>query len=229
LQQLDNAAVAKAIKENEAYLDSAATSNFSNDTTNLTLTGPSDKRLAVADGHIINATHTAKLPLPSLVDEARTTTIVPELAKSLLSVAVLADNGYTTIFRPYGQGAEVYAKDACDITATQPPVLQGCRDDNGLWVVPIEHDTAGADYLDLATEWKRTRPQKAHHDLAANIYKLPSTREVVWFLHAALGFPTNQTLLAAIRNNQLTSFPGLTAEAVSKHFPESDETQKGHM
>ena len=118
LQQLDNAAVAKAIKENEAYLDSAATSNFSNDTTNLTLTGPSDKRLAVADGHIINATHTAKLPLPSLVDEARTTTIVPELAKSLLSVAVLADNGYTTIFRPYGQGAEVYAKDACDITAS---------------------------------------------------------------------------------------------------------------
>ena len=226
---MDNAAVAKAIKENEAYLDSAATSNFSNNTTNLALTGPSDKRLAVADGHIIEATHTAKLPMPSLVDAARTTTIVPALAKSLLSVGVLSDNGYTTIFRPYGQGAEVYANDACNITASQPPVLRGCRDDNGLWVVPIEHDTAGADYLDLATEWKRNKSQKAHHKLATNVYELPSTREVVWFLHAALGFPTRQTLLAAIRNNQLTSFPGLTAEAVSKHFPESDETQKGHM
>ena len=221
--------MAQAIKENEAFLDSAATSNFSNNSTNLTVIGPSNKRLAVADGRVIEATHAAKLPLANLSDAARTTTIVPELEKSLLSVAVLADNGYTTIFRPYNQGAEVYAGGACDITASQPPVLQGCRDDNGLWVVPIEHEESGPDYLDLATEWKRNKPQKAHHDVAANVYELPSTREVVWFLHAALGFPTKQTLLAAIRNNQLTSFPGLTAEAVARHFPESDETQKGHM
>ncbi len=113
----------KAIEENKAFLDSAATSNFSNNATNLTLTGPSNKRLAVADGHIIEATHTAKLPLPSLSDAARTTTIVPALAKSLLSVGVLADNGYITIFRPYCQGAEVYAKNSCNITTSHPPVL----------------------------------------------------------------------------------------------------------
>ena len=174
MRQINNVAVAKAIKENKAYLDSATTSNFSNNATNLALTGPSDK-CPVANGHIIEATHTAKLPLLSLADAARTTTIVLALAKSLLSVGVLADNGYTTIFCPYGQGAEVYAKNACNITASQPPVLRGCQDNNGLWVVPIEHDTAGADYLDLAMEWKWNKPQKAHHDLAASVYKLPST------------------------------------------------------
>jgi len=36
-------------------------------------------------------------------------------------------------------------------------------------------------------------------------------------------------LLAAIRNGNLTTFPGLTAANVAKHFPESDETQKGHI
>eukprot|EP00804_Cyclotella_cryptica_P002902 CCRYP_021007-RA/>CCRYP_021007-RA protein AED:0.15 eAED:0.15 QI:0/0/0/1/1/1/5/0/1206 len=208
--------------------DSAATSNFSTNTTNLALTGTSDKRLAVADGHIIEATHTAKLPLPSLADAARTTTVVPELAKSLLSVGVPADNSYTTIFRPYGHGAEVYANNACSITSSQPPVLRGCQDDNGLWVVPLEHDKSETACLDLATK-KQSKPPRAHHNFAANVYELPSSQEVVWFLHAALGFPTKQTLLAAIRNNQLMPFPGLTAEAVAKHFPESDKTQKGHM
>jgi hypothetical protein len=60
LRHIDNAVVAKAIKQNKAFLDSSATSNFSNNDTNLTLTGPSSKLLAVADGHIIEATHTAK-------------------------------------------------------------------------------------------------------------------------------------------------------------------------
>ncbi|KAL7483042.1 hypothetical protein ACHAW6_008693 [Cyclotella cf. meneghiniana] len=62
-----------------------------------------------------------------------------------------------------------------------------------------------------------------------NVYELPSTKEVVRFLHAALGFPTKATLLTAIRHGNLVTFPGLTTSNVTKHFPESDETQKGHM
>ena len=62
-----------------------------------------------------------------------------------------------------------------------------------------------------------------------NVYDLPSTKEVVRFLHAALGFPTKATLLTAARNGNLVTFPGLTPDNISKHFPESDETQKGHM
>ncbi|KAL7476900.1 hypothetical protein ACHAW6_002731 [Cyclotella cf. meneghiniana] len=52
---------------------------------------------------------------------------------------------------------------------------------------------------------------------------------MVRFLHAVLGFPTKTTLLTAIRNRNLVTFPGLTIDNVSKHFTESDETQKGHM
>ena len=62
-----------------------------------------------------------------------------------------------------------------------------------------------------------------------SVYELPSTKEVVRFLHAALGFPTKATLLTAARKGSLVTFPGLTPENISKHFPESDETTKGHM
>eukprot|EP00804_Cyclotella_cryptica_P005838 CCRYP_000122-RA/>CCRYP_000122-RA protein AED:0.34 eAED:0.38 QI:0/0/0/1/0/0/3/0/508 len=217
LRRLKNAAVADAIQANKAFLDSAATSNFSNNESNLELTGPSSKQVAVADGRIIQATHSARLPMTGLTETARTTTIVPHLAKSLLSVGVLANNGYTTIST---HTRRVNENGACTITATCPPVLQGCRGDNGLWTVPIK---------DKATGGSQTAARRHNNELASNVYDLPSSQEVLRFLHAALGFPTKQTLLAAIRNNQLTTFPGLTMEAVNKHFPDSDETQKGHM
>ena len=65
-------------------------------------------------------------------------------------------------------------------------------------------------------------------ETAMNVYELPSTKEVVRFLHAALGYPTKATLLTAVQNGNV-AFPGLTLENIKRHFPESDETQKGHM
>jgi hypothetical protein len=62
-----------------------------------------------------------------------------------------------------------------------------------------------------------------------NVYELPSTKEVVRFQHAALGFPTKATLLTSIRNTNLVTFPGTTADNIRKFFPESDETQKKCM
>jgi hypothetical protein len=62
-----------------------------------------------------------------------------------------------------------------------------------------------------------------------NIYELPSTKEVIRFGHAALVFPTKASLLEAIRHNNLVTFPGMTVDNVNKFFPESNETQKGHM
>jgi hypothetical protein len=44
----------------------------------------------------------------------------------------------------------------------------------------------------------------------------------------AAGFPTKPLWLKAIKNKQYTSWPGLTWEATSKHYPESEETIKGH-
>jgi hypothetical protein len=62
-----------------------------------------------------------------------------------------------------------------------------------------------------------------------SIHNLPSIEDTVHYLHAALGFPTKETVVNAIRKGFLTSLPGLTVQAVNKYFPELVETQKSHM
>ena len=64
--------------------------------------------------------------------------------------------------------------------------------------------------------------------MAANVYSLPSIPQTIRYLHAAAGFPTKDSWIKAIKNGNYKTWPGITAEAVNKHFPESVETQKGH-
>ena len=47
--------------------------------------------------------------------------------------------------------------------------------------------------------------------------------------HQTLCLSTKSTLLEAIKNNQLKSWPGLTVELIQKHLPPSSATARGHM
>ena len=62
-----------------------------------------------------------------------------------------------------------------------------------------------------------------------NVYSLPSIPHTIRYLHAAAGFPVKETWLDAIKAGNYVTWPGLTTTAVRKHFPDSDETQQGHM
>jgi len=53
--------------------------------------------------------------------------------------------------------------------------------------------------------------------------------QTIRYLHAAAGFPVKDTWIDAVNNGHYSTWPGLTAKAIKKHFPESVETQKGHM
>jgi len=55
------------------------------------------------------------------------------------------------------------------------------------------------------------------------------TKQSILYLHAAAGFPVESEWIKAIKAGNYVTWPELTAEAVHKHFSESDETQKGHM
>jgi hypothetical protein len=94
-------------------------------------------------------------------------------------------------------------------------VLQGRRDTNGLWKLSrVERIPIPA--------------KRSKQDVAANVYSLPLIPETIRYLHAAAGFPTKEAWIKAIKHGNYTMFPGITAETVNKHFPESVETQKGH-
>jgi hypothetical protein len=100
------------------------------------------------------------------------------------------------------------------------PVWKGWRDqETGLWRVPLVNNVTNVN-----TETKILLQDEANQtfrERTLSVYNL--------YLHAALGFPTKETLLAATRAGCLTSWPGLNVTAINKHFPESVETQKGHM
>jgi hypothetical protein len=70
----------------------------------------------------------------------------------------------------------------------------------------------------------RPPPSKAVY----NVYELKTQPELVQYHHASAGFPTKPKSLAAIKNKHFTSWPGLTLDAARKHFPDSEETHKGH-
>ena len=200
----------------EAMLDSGATSHFFQNGKGMKLTGPSSKPIRAANGGIMRATNTAEFPLPALKPSAKQGFIVPQMTtKALLSVGKFSDAGYTTIFHPHDEGVTVHDNDSFELTIKSPPLLQGWRRAGGLWTVPLVDQAKVSQELDV--------------EQANNVYELPSTSEVVRFLHAALGFPTKATLLAAARKGNLVTFPGMTVENISRFFPESDETQKGHM
>jgi hypothetical protein len=55
------------------------------------------------------------------------------------------------------------------------------------------------------------------------------SRDPLGFQHGAAGFPTKSSWLKAIRKGNYLSRPLINVKNVAKYFPESKETQKGHM
>ncbi|KAL7475533.1 hypothetical protein ACHAW6_001442 [Cyclotella cf. meneghiniana] len=83
------------------------------------------------------------------------------------------------------------------ITSTWPAILQGRRDKNGPWRIPLTECTS-----------------ILHHPVGHcinNIYDLPSTAHSVQYIHVALSFPTKNMLLTEIHNGYLNTFPGLAS------------------
>jgi len=164
-------------------VDSGATSTFVRATTHLPIQGKSTKVVRMPDGRNTVATSIVTLPYPTLSPAARKAHVLPTLQKnSLLSVPVLANEGYTVIFHPFHEGVQVYKKDDLTITAKSPPVLQGCRNFAGLWMVD------------------RTFEQRQHDALANNVYDLPSIPKAIAFMHAAAGFPAKDMWIKAIKD-----------------------------
>ena len=157
--------------------------------------------------------------------------IVPGIERdSLLSIAKFADANYVAIFDK--DELNIYDANKTKVTVSRGAILRGWRcTETNLWRVPlIPHvvnnntDTILCDRP--PTEFLPQRPPPT--DAVFNVYELKTQPELVRYHHAAAGFPTKPTWLKAIKNKQFASWPGLTADAVIKHFPESEETHKGH-
>ncbi len=147
--------------------------------------------------------------------------IVPNLHSTLKSVPKMADHGYIAVFDKIE--ARIYDGTTTTIMALEEPIIVApwCKD-TGLWKMELD-----LDFKTLGQE----HPEQfvAGVDEANAIFNLPNTCQSLMYLHTAAGFPVKETFFDAVRARKYTTWPGLTTTLIAKHFPDSDETQKGHM
>jgi hypothetical protein len=195
--------------------------------------GESNVSVQLPNGDSICASHTVNLPYSALSQAARHAHVLLHLTtNSLVSVPKLADAGYTTVFHPGKQGVTIHGTNTVSIHQRCKPVLQGWQDENGLWQLVYNSDASIMSRQTKERQHTSAAPSPAaplQHESAANVYSLPSIFRVIRYLHAAAGFLTKDSWLKAIANGHYITWPGITLNNVQKYFPESIETEKGHM
>jgi hypothetical protein len=201
---------------------------------------------AVAPASTINKLlHNVRAP-------ARDVNIVPSLVgNSLLSTSKFTDAGYTAIYDE--NEVNFYDSKTTNITVSAEAVLKGWRCPRmKLWRVPLvpivtnlNTDTlildhpSGQNSLNTMYTIEMNQISREHvaHQMGKkhrqeylhNVYELPSVEPTIRYLHGAAGFPTKASWLKAIRKGNYLSWPLINVKNVAKYFPESEETQKGHM
>ena len=216
-------------------------------------TGVKSKKLFhMPNGTTAPASNVCKLQ-HNLRDPARTVDMVPGLVDaSLLSTSKLATAGYITVYD--GNEVNVYDGTTTKIVVSEEAVLKGWRcPKSTLWRIPLtaqvrnlNTDTLlldspdGQHSLNSLYEVPQTATLLKHISVFMNnslpnketinhVYELPSIEPAIRYLHGAAGFPTKRTWLQAIRKGNYLSWPLVSVKNVNKFFPESEETQKGHM
>ena len=208
-----------------AILDSGATSHFlvTAAPTSGIMPATNPLKVTIPDGSQVQSTHTCKLAIPNLPDSARIGHIIPGLAShSLLSVVKLCNAGCEVSF----------TKIACIVKHNGKIVLQGHKcDKTGLWMVPLDtRDSVGQMQIQPSEEvLEHMQFSNFAYEYLGNIIPTSSKEELAMYYHQCLCSPPKTTMLRAIRNGQLQSFPGLTYELIARHLPPSTATDKGHM
>ncbi len=115
---------------------------------------------------------------------------------------------------------------------TKEAILRGWRDkDNKLWCIPLVDMVQNQNTDTIIVNRPPTEflpNQLPHKEAIHNIFELKTTPELVRYNHTSAGFPTKPQWIAAIKNKQYASWPGLSVGAAWRHFPELDETHKGN-
>jgi hypothetical protein len=159
------------------------------------------------------------LLLQPLRKSTREMNIVPGLHSTLISIPKLADAKYTTVFKK-GK-ATIYDALTTMITADQPPILDAPRCKlTGLWELPLEP---------LQTTSSDTRSAATQPETINVILDLPSTLQTLLWYHTAAGFPTKETFSDTVHAGNNSTWPGLTAKMIHRHFPNSNKTIRGHL
>ena len=73
-----------------------------------------------------------------------------------------------------------------------------------------------------------TRFNKGKNYVVNNAFAMATKPDIAMYYHQAAFSPVPTTFISAINKGNFSTWPGLTAELISKHLPKSLATAKGH-
>ena len=164
------------------------------------------------NGGQMTSTHTQLLDIPSLPPEARIQHLFPEMSTTgLLSIGQLCDYGCTAKFSK--RRLVIRDKNNTVIIIGHRIPFEDNGYTTGMWMVHLDQN----------------KPPATIEHISNAIVLADTTKKDLAQLHPSLGFPVPSTLLDAIEQGFLSTFPGLTKKLVRKHLPKSLQTGKGHL
>eukprot|EP00956_Cyclotella_meneghiniana_P017716 scaffold29109_cov56-Cyclotella_meneghiniana.AAC.5 len=181
----------------------------------------STKRVGVANGGSSTAKHVTQLPFKQLSSKANQADTFEDFPTSLMSVGKISDDGTISIFTK--DGVTVHKEQDVLITCKGMPILIGTRDEHGRYRIPL---------MQQKGQWQPRKPRariNAALQKANSVYDLPSIEQAIKWMHAVCGYPVKSTWLKAVKAGNFTGWPLLTEKNVQKYYPETTETDKGHM
>lgn len=207
---------------NDAAIDSGCTSHT------WPLTAPVDNfqptpaaasiQVTLPNNHIMAQSHHGSVPIPDMPTSAKAVNIFPDHSyKPLLSLGQLADAGYTF----HGDKLHLILTHSHhkDLIATRCP-------SSGMYLLSL---TAPHSALPVpARPPCSARSTDSDSFLSNNAFSMTTKPDLAIFYHRAVFSPVPSTFIAAINKGFFSSWPGLTADLISKHLPKSLATAKGH-
>ncbi|KAL7487259.1 hypothetical protein ACHAW6_015776, partial [Cyclotella cf. meneghiniana] len=160
--------------------------------------------ITLHDGKVIHSTHVGNLDQQGLGNATSLVNVVPGLVhSSLLSIKQMCNNGC--------HDRKVFHNTEIMLVGRHHPATR-------LWIVPTN------------TQHIATKPPSPFvKHTANNTYQTSLKSKLIQFLHQCIFSRTPSMWIKAINNNQFSSWPGLTVNAVLKYLPKSTATAKGHM
>ena len=106
----------------------------------------------------------------------------------------------------------ILCKQSIDVLKNNKSILRGTRNlKDGLWDISIPNKN------------------KEQHLRANVILPHQSNSVLIHFYHGCCFSPVKSTWLRAIKNGNFVTWPGLTYDMVSKYYPDTSATAKGHL
>jgi hypothetical protein len=153
----------------------------------------------------MDSTHTASLDIPELSATTAVAHVFPTMENnSLLSVGQLCNAGYSVTFTI--DNVTIFNK-------IGKYILKGIRDlDTVLWCINLRKETQ-------------------HNTIASenNVYELRNTGALINYLHKAMFSSTKSSLLKAVKQGHLATWPGLTEDTINKNLKLTPATEMGHI